>query len=128
MSGRLRREIVRRGEHRLAAQGADAGLFEQFLGLARFFLRALAGLRLGLAPAGARLRVVDQRDGLQQASAFVGGEVRQHVAVGDDGFQQRRSAERRGGKECVSTCISRWSQYHSNKKKELEDKSEQMRS
>src|SRR3546814_10072486 len=68
LSGRLRREIVRRGEHRLAAQGADAGLFEQFLGLARFFLRALAGLRLGLAPAGARLRVVDQRDGLDRKS------------------------------------------------------------
>src|SRR3546814_3378359 len=25
-----------------------------------------------------------------------------------------RSAERRGGKECVSTCSSRWSQYHYN--------------
>src|SRR3546814_17256699 len=27
-----------------------------------------------------------------------------------------RSAERRGGKECVSTCRSRWSPYHSKKK------------
>src|SRR3546814_13961087 len=26
-----------------------------------------------------------------------------------------RSEERRGGKECVSTCRSRWSPYHSNK-------------
>src|SRR3546814_3654230 len=69
LSGRLRREIVRRGEHRLAAQGADAGLVQQLLGLACLFLRALAGLRLGLAPAGSRLRVVDQRDGLQQARA-----------------------------------------------------------
>src|SRR3546814_1391028 len=25
---------------------------------------------------------------------------------------QRRSEERRGGKECVSTCRSRWSPYH----------------
>src|SRR3546814_12652812 len=24
----------------------------------------------------------------------------------------RRSEERRGGKECVSTCSSRWAQYH----------------
>src|SRR3546814_15897467 len=28
-----------------------------------------------------------------------------------------RSAERRVGKECVSTCRSRWSPYHSKKKK-----------
>src|SRR3546814_20778229 len=27
-----------------------------------------------------------------------------------------RSEERRVGKECVSTCISRWSPYHSQKK------------
>src|SRR3546814_1821857 len=27
-------------------------------------------------------------------------------------FQQRRSEERRVGKECVSTCRSRWSPYH----------------
>src|SRR3546814_12237103 len=27
-----------------------------------------------------------------------------------------RSEERRVGKECVSTCRSRWSQYHSKKK------------
>src|SRR3546814_13278809 len=26
--------------------------------------------------------------------------------------QQKRSEERRVGKECVSTCRSRWSQYH----------------
>src|SRR3546814_14561061 len=30
---------------------------------------------------------------------------------------QRRSEERRVGKECVSTCRSRWSPYHSKKKK-----------
>src|SRR3546814_15942363 len=27
-------------------------------------------------------------------------------------FRERRSAERRVGKECVSTCRSRWSPYH----------------
>src|SRR3546814_15113427 len=31
--------------------------------------------------------------------------------IGDD----ERSEERRVGKECVSTCRYRWSQYHSNK-------------
>src|SRR3546814_12493875 len=29
-----------------------------------------------------------------------------------------RSEERRVGKECVSTCSSRWSQYHSQKDKQ----------
>src|SRR3546814_13487629 len=29
---------------------------------------------------------------------------------------ERRSEERRVGKECVSTCRSRWSPYHSKKK------------
>src|SRR3546814_14490482 len=32
---------------------------------------------------------------------------------------QLRSEERRVGKECVSTCRSRWSPYHKKKKKKL---------
>src|SRR3546814_15537624 len=35
----------------------------------------------------------------------------------DKGVIRKRSEERRVGKECVSTCRSRWSQYHSKKKK-----------
>src|SRR3546814_17889544 len=31
--------------------------------------------------------------------------------------EYRRSEERRGGKECVRTCRSRWSPYHSKKNK-----------
>src|SRR3546814_11931885 len=31
--------------------------------------------------------------------------------------KENRSEESREGKECVSTCRSRWSQYHSKKKK-----------
>src|SRR3546814_14861791 len=31
-------------------------------------------------------------------------------------MHDRRSAERRVGNECVSTCISRWSPYHQKKK------------
>src|SRR3546814_12942470 len=31
--------------------------------------------------------------------------------------ETKRSEERRVGKECVSTCSSRWSPYHSKKKK-----------
>src|SRR3546814_15312891 len=39
------------------------------------------------------------------------GELR--LASPDSG---RRTEERRGGKECVSTCRSRWSPYHSKKR------------
>src|SRR3546814_5722684 len=42
-------------------------------------------------------------------------EVRDFVADGtgvDTGSQAHRSEERRVGKECVSTCRSRWSLYH----------------
>src|SRR3546814_20958221 len=34
------------------------------------------------------------------------------VDAGDTGGDARRSEERRVGKECVSTCRSRWSPYH----------------
>src|SRR3546814_19708381 len=34
----------------------------------------------------------------------------------------KRSEERRVGKECVSTCRSRWSPYHKKKKKEQKTK------
>src|SRR3546814_15850093 len=34
-------------------------------------------------------------------------------------YQQERSEERRVGKECVSTCRSRWSPYHYKKKKKI---------
>src|SRR3546814_13083507 len=34
---------------------------------------------------------------------------------GDPDSDSFRSEERRGGKECVSTCRSRWSPYHSKK-------------
>src|SRR3546814_3137398 len=36
------------------------------------------------------------------------------IAAGDEAARQRdiRSEERRVGKECVSTCRSRWSPYH----------------
>src|SRR3546814_19709540 len=37
------------------------------------------------------------------------------AALSDADRFHRRSAERRVGKECVSTCRSRWSPYHSKK-------------
>src|SRR3546814_19322329 len=50
-----------------------------------------------------------------------GEPVRAREAAGLDlsaiGRDRERSAERRVGKECVSTCRSRWSPYHYKKKK-----------
>src|SRR3546814_10716976 len=40
-----------------------------------------------------------------------------HDARGD--LRDRRSEERRVGKECVSTCRSRWTPYHSKKNKKM---------
>src|SRR3546814_18388936 len=37
---------------------------------------------------------------------------RHHVSYGIADTKVSRSAERRVGKECVSTCRSRWSPYH----------------
>src|SRR3546814_14986114 len=45
-------------------------------------------------------------------------ERREQAAMDEAGLQGfiRRSEERRGGKECVSTCRSRWSPSHSKNK------------
>src|SRR3546814_20801346 len=48
------------------------------------------------------------------------GAAEQPGRLGEPGMQPKllaRSEERRVGKECVSTCRSRWSPYHSKKKK-----------
>src|SRR3546814_18331633 len=49
------------------------------------------------------------------------------VEPGKEVYIHFRSEERRVGKECVSTCRSRWSRYHykKTKKKELEKVSSQ---
>src|SRR3546814_11267399 len=51
-------------------------------------------------------------DGVAGAQAIFADLVRRHVNV-----IGTRSEERRVGKECVSTCRSRWSPFHSKKKK-----------
>src|SRR3546814_11957452 len=43
------------------------------------------------------------------------GELGRQVAVARASRRRERSEERRVGKECVSTCRSRWSPYHYNK-------------
>src|SRR3546814_17642077 len=47
--------------------------------------------------------------------AAIGGEV-ELVPPGAFGLGRQRSEESRDGKECVSTCSSRWSQLHLTKK------------
>src|SRR3546814_11485367 len=67
----------------------------------------------------------DVRLGLEEAATVVRGQAEQPAALQRDreaGSHQRpcdlapyiifRSEERRVGKECVSTCRSRWSPYH----------------
>src|SRR3546814_16463919 len=43
-------------------------------------------------------------------------DVAHHAVCGDGQQHVQRSEDRRVGKECVSTCRSRWSPFHKNKK------------
>src|SRR3546814_11368866 len=58
-----------------------------------------------------------------ELKGFQRKEIREHVRAivefldsGPTLFPNARSEERRVGKECVSTCRSRWSPHHSKKK------------
>src|SRR3546814_18785009 len=59
---------------------------------------------------------------LRVSAAAVGLDPPEHAAVSCAGADLRgsqphqRSEERRVGKECVSTCRTRWSPFHSKKK------------
>src|SRR3546814_568488 len=71
----------------------------QFLAFHPFEESATGGVYEGEAVGHARL--VERGDGIAPAS-----DRNQRTALG------QRSEERRVGKECVSTCRSRWSPYH----------------
>src|SRR3546814_16414042 len=85
-------------------------------------------VRLASHDAGGRARDVEQHHVEAVAGRFVpprigvGGVGRAQVRVGADAQPREgvapRSEERRVGKECVSTCRSRGSPYHSKKKKQ----------
>src|SRR3546814_6559490 len=49
--------------------------------------------------------------------AVLANQAANYLASGQAPKRMGRSEERRVGKECVSTCRSRWSPYHYNKKK-----------
>src|SRR3546814_20135959 len=65
----------------------------------------------GVEPA---LRRGMARDGA--ANVLRSEDLAQYLVALPDRPRLRRSEERRVGKECVSTCRSRWSPYHSKKK------------
>src|SRR3546814_4524445 len=60
-------------------------------------------------------KIIDEDEGVGRIGTRVetdrrSGPVRRELAL--DLVMERRSEERRVGKECVSTCRSRWSPYH----------------
>src|SRR3546814_755623 len=56
---------------------------------------------------------VGEGTGLQRSAPVESEQLRGHRrAAVDEILQVYRSEARRGGKECVSTCRSRWSPYH----------------
>src|SRR3546814_18665379 len=70
-----------------------------------------AALGPGLVPhqlPGRRVEV-DLADGCTRSGAAEGPGTEHGALVGERGQRDRRSEERRVGKECVSTCRSRWS-------------------
>src|SRR3546814_15904400 len=78
------------------------------------------GIRRGIAAIGRQpagelphvdiSRILRQLAALADAGTVVVPQIAEPFDVG--GARIRRSEERRVGKECVSTCRSRWSPYH----------------
>src|SRR3546814_19716512 len=74
----------------------------------------LGNLPMGVSRAveGERLRQARESEMAQSIEEIDAvAEARVHLAM-----PEHRSEERRVGKECVSTCRSRWSPYHEKKK------------
>ena len=84
----LRREDVRRVEHRLAAQLADAGFQPRLLGLLHAGGLALLRHDFGHSAALRAIGVIDEGHGLQQTGAVLVWNTRKHSPVGSDGFEQ----------------------------------------
>src|SRR3546814_10757635 len=82
----------------LAEEGDDAGAAE-----AQIMLERMAGA-FDLAPVGAAAQLMREFEALRETRRA------ERMALGKQ--PARRSEERRVGKECVSTCRSRWSPYH----------------
>src|SRR3546814_21055697 len=59
---------------------------------------------------------LDFSDPGSRGTVFLGLENKQRLGPVTQRMLSLRSEERRVGKECVGTCRSRWSPYHSKKK------------
>src|SRR3546814_16353410 len=59
---------------------------------------------------------------LVATGGLAGGDIAEGAGAGADGAEDHhgRSEERRVGKECVSTCRSRWSPYNKKKNKQTQ--------
>src|SRR3546814_1205877 len=79
---------------RVTAQAVESGAVEIF------------SAARGKARVRRKRRLISWQERLERAPAPAGSPLRPRRQAG------RRSEERRVGKECVSTCRSRWSPYH----------------
>src|SRR3546814_19221819 len=78
-------------------------------------LKALSLAKSGGDPRAARVEGAGYAAGVIATSLFLGALLIGLRAIGMEigwSFQLQRSEERRVGKECVSTCRSRWSPYN----------------
>src|SRR3546814_17730714 len=71
-----------------------------------------AALRCRTAPDGGRQKGVDPKWLIGQFAGLADPAAQLVWRAGRSAKNAKRSEERRGGKECVSTCRSRWSPYH----------------
>src|SRR3546814_11508536 len=89
-------------------------------------VRSRAGLQMPLEAEGRRVGQLEALVGsVEQRAVGDAGVGRQRGFVDREAVVLRgdhRSEERRVGQECVSTCRSRWSPYHSTKKHSMINK------
>src|SRR3546814_13893323 len=96
----------------LVMQAVEAAQAEQFL-----MLRVHPSVREEVAAGLGAVRQAHPAVGVIELVEDVSLDPLSCVVVSEAGeVRAGRSEERREGKECVSTCRSRWSQYHAKKK------------
>jgi hypothetical protein len=96
----LRSEHVGRGEHRLGAQGANAGLVERALIALGLLLLLLPPFRLDLAATLLHVGRIHVAGGVEQPSAILQRQRLQQRTVGHHRFQQRS-----GGSQLVTKFV-----------------------
>src|SRR3546814_15648862 len=109
---------VERGRSDLQPEGQSAGGQAGGQGDGRVARQVEGNARLTIVGTVDRIVIVDAR-GQMEARDTEGGIKSGRCLAQRDGQApplllrlQKRSAERRVGQECVSTCRSRWSPYH----------------